>query len=69
MVYKLLIEDGGYQDKVTKEIRNLLEANIAYTPDGINVGWAELENLEQAIEYFNLEKRNYETIEMDNKNG
>ena len=57
MVYKLLIEDGEYQDKTTKEIRNLLEAEIAYTPDGINAGWTELENLESAIEYFNLEYR------------
>ena len=55
MVYKLFIEDGEYQDKTTKEIRNLLEANIAYTPDGINVGWTELENLESAMIYFNLE--------------
>ena len=69
MVYKLFIEDGEYQDKTTKEIRNLLEAEIAYTPDGINVGWAELENLESAMIYFNLEKRNYEIIETDNKNG
>ena len=69
MVYKLFLEDGEYQDKTTKEIRNLLEANIAYTPDGINVGWTELENLESAIEYFNLEKRDYEIIELDNQNG
>ena len=62
MVYKLFIEDGEYQDKTTKEIRNLLEANIAYTPDGINVGWTELENLESAMIYFNLENRDYENI-------
>lgn len=55
MVYKLFIEEGLYQDKDTKEPRNLLEANIAYTPEGINVGWTELENLEAALEYFNLE--------------
>lgn len=55
MVYKLFIEEGLYQDKDTKEPRNLLEANIAYTPEGINVGWTELENLETALEYFNLE--------------
>ena len=55
MVYKLFIEDGEYQDKTTKEIRNLLEATVAYTPDGINVGWTELENLESAMIYFNLE--------------
>ena len=69
MVYKLFIEDGEYQDKTTKEIRNLLEANIAYTPDGINVGWTELENLESAMGYFNLEKRVYENIIPVNQNG
>lgn len=55
MIYKLFIEEGLYQDKDTKEPRNLLEAEIAYTPEGINVGWTELENLDAAIKYFNLE--------------
>jgi len=55
MIYKLFIEEGLYQDKDTKEPRNLMEVNIAYTPEGINVGWTELENLETALEYFNLE--------------
>lgn len=53
MVYKLLYEDGEYIDKDNNSV-NLLEANIAYTPDGINVGWVELDNIEQAIEYFNI---------------
>jgi hypothetical protein len=55
MIYKLFLEEGLYQDKDTKEPRNLLEGEIAYTPEGINVGWTELENLETALEYFNLE--------------
>lgn len=55
MIYKLFIEEGLYQDKDTKEPRNLMEVNIAYTPEGINVGWTELENLETALDYFNLE--------------
>jgi len=55
MIYKLFLEEGLYQDKDTKEPRNLMEAEIAYTPEGINVGWTELENLETALEYFNLE--------------
>ena len=63
MVYKLFIEDGEYQDKTTKEIRNLLEATIAYTPDGINVGWTEFETLELAMEYFNLETKQAKTAE------
>ena len=55
MVYKLLTEDGSYQDKDTKTRRNLLSATIAYTPAGINVGWIEFDNIELAMEYFNIE--------------
>lgn len=55
MMYKLFNEDGDYQDKTTKEPRNLLYCNIAYTPDGINVGWSEFNTLAEAMEYFNLE--------------
>ena len=62
MVYKLFIEDGEYQDRTSKEPRNLLEANIAYTPEGINVGWIESDTLAQAMEYFNVEARIYESI-------
>ena len=55
MIYKVFIEEGLYQDKDTKEPRNIMEVEIAYTPEGINVGWIELDNLESALEYFNLE--------------
>ena len=55
MIYKLFLEQGLYQDKDTKEPRNLMEVEIAYTPEGINIGWTELENLETALEHFNLE--------------
>ena len=57
MIYKLFLEEGEYVDKTTREPRNLLEAEIAYTPDGINVGWTELDNLEAAILYFNLDPK------------
>ena len=63
MVYKLFIEDGEYVDKTTKEPRNLLSANWADTPDGINVGWTEFETLELAMEYFNLETKQAKSIE------
>lgn len=58
MVYKLFNEDGDYIDATTKEPRNLLEAEFAMTPDGLNVEWVELENLQAAITYFNLELNN-----------
>lgn len=55
MFYKLHDEAGEYRDKTSLEPKNLLSANEALTPDGLNVGWTELENLETAIDYFNLE--------------
>ena len=55
MVYKLLNEDGEYRDRLTKESRNLLEAEIAFTPEGINFGWEEFNSLEDAIYSFDIE--------------
>ena len=56
MVYKLLNEEGDYQYKATKEICNLLEANWADTPEGLNVGWDEFENIEEALSYYGIER-------------
>ena len=56
MVYKLFDSpDGEYQDKATGERKSLLEANVASTPLGDNVGWVEFENIDQAMLYFNVE--------------
>lgn len=55
MIYKLFIEDGGYQDIDTKEPRNLMEAEIAYTPEGINVGWDEFNSIDEAMSHYNIE--------------
>lgn len=57
MVYKLFIEEGKYQDKTTKELRNMMEVEIAYTPEGINVGWDEFNSIEEAMEAYNIELR------------
>jgi hypothetical protein len=57
MVYKLFLEDGKYQDKTTKERRNMMEVEIAYTPEGINVGWDEFNSIEEAMEAYNIELR------------
>ena len=62
MVYKLFIEDGEYIDRTSKEPRNLLCANWADTPEGLNFGWIESDTLAQAMEYFNVEARIYESI-------
>jgi hypothetical protein len=55
MIYKLFIEDGDYRDIDTLEPRNIMEVNIAYTPDGINVGWDEFNSIEEAIQHYNIE--------------
>jgi len=57
MVYKLFIEEGKYQDKTTRELRNMMEVEIAYTPEGINVGWDEFNSIEEAMEAYNIELR------------
>ncbi len=55
MVYKLLNEPGEYIDGESNKC-NLLEATVAYTPEGVNVGWVELPNIETAMEYFGIKK-------------
>ena len=55
MIYKLFIEDGDYRDITTREGRNIMEVEIAYTPEGINVGWDEFETLEEAMLSYNIE--------------
>jgi len=55
MIYKLFIEDGDYQDIDTKEPRNMMEAEIAYTPDGINIGWDEFNSKDEAMSHYNIQ--------------
>jgi hypothetical protein len=55
MIYKLFIEDGEYQDIDTKEPRNMMEVEIAYTPEGINIGWDEFNSIEEAMSHYNIE--------------
>jgi hypothetical protein len=63
MIYKLFIEDGDYRDIDTLEPRNMMEVNIAYTPDGINVGWDEFNSIEEAMQYYNIELKPIEDEE------
>lgn len=55
MIYKLFIEEGDYLDITTKEPRNMLEGEIAYTPEGINFGWDEFNSKEDAMSHYNIE--------------
>ena len=57
MVYKLFIEEGKYQDKTTKHLKHMTYVEIAYTPEGINVGWDEFNSIEEAMDFYNIELR------------
>ena len=54
MVYKKIQnETGQYIDK--KEVRfTILEANEAYTPKGINVGWEVFDSIGAATQAYGL---------------
>jgi hypothetical protein len=54
MIYKLFIEAGDYMDLATREDRNIMEVEIAYTPEGINVGWDEFNSLDEAMIAYNV---------------
>lgn len=66
MVYKVLNEDGAWKDAITGERRNLLEANTAWTPEGINVGWTEFSSIEAAAESFGLVPYEENTEDLEN---
>lgn len=63
MIYKLFLEEGDYQDINTKEPRNMMEVEIAYTPDGINVGWDEFNSIEEAMAYYNIELKPQDNVD------
>lgn len=63
MRYKLFLEEGEYRDYTTREDRNLMEVEIAYTPEGINVGWDEFNSLEEAMTAYNIELKPKPIIE------
>jgi hypothetical protein len=56
MVYKLFIEEGEYRDKVSLEPRCMLKGNIAWTPEGENVGWDTFDTDEEAMEFYGIER-------------
>ena len=54
MVYKLYIQDGDYVDNTTQERRNMLIANQAHTPAGLNVGWDTFTSDEEAMLAYDI---------------
>ena len=61
MVSKLFIEDGNYICNETNEPRNMMVVNVAFTPEGINVGWNEVADEEEAMVLYNIRKKDEET--------
>lgn len=57
MVSKLFEEEGDYICLETGESRNIMIVEIAYTPDGINVGWDEVADEEEAMALYKVEKQ------------
>ena len=57
MVSKLFEEDGDYICKETGEPRNMMVVGIAYTPDGINFGWDQVDDEEEAMNLYNIMKK------------
>ena len=62
MVSKLFIEEGDYICKLTGEPRNMMVVEVAYTPDGINVGWDEVADEEEAMTLYNIERKPIEKV-------
>ena len=55
MLFKLFDEEGDYIDKDVGTPKNLLQAETVYTPEGVNVGWKEFNNIDEAMQFFNVE--------------
>lgn len=57
MVSKLFIEEGDYICNETDELRNMMVVSIAYTPEGINVGWDQVADEEEAMILYNIRRK------------
>ena len=56
MICKLFIEEGNYLDIETGESRNLMCAEVVYTPEGESYQWIDgFNTIEDAMEHFNIE--------------
>ena len=54
MVYKKIANEQGDYKNANEERYTVLEAHEAYTPQGLNVGWEEYENMEAALAAYGL---------------
>ena len=60
MVFKQILEPSGEWINQTGERVTLLSGHIAYTPEGVNVGWTEFNTLEDCAMAWGL---TYQPIE------
>lgn len=60
MVYKKFANAEGQYIDAQQERWDILEANEAWTPEGLNVGWDEYPNIEIAAKAYHL---TYDPIE------
>lgn len=54
MVYKKIQNDNGIYVDQNNVHYDVLEAHEAWTPQGLNVGWDEHENIESALQSYGL---------------
>jgi len=54
MVFKQIVEPGGDWINARGHRVTLLAGNVAYTPDGVNVGWSEFETEEECAQAWGL---------------
>ena len=59
MVYKKVQNDEGNYIDAQQARWDILEAHEAWTPEGLNVGWDEFSNLEDAANGYGL---TYDTL-------
>jgi hypothetical protein len=57
MVSKLFIEEGDYLCNETNEPRNMMVVEIAWTPEGTNVGWDVVADENEAMTLYNIRKK------------
>ena len=54
MVFKQVLEAAGEWINNEGERVTLLSGHVAYTPDGVNVGWSEFENTQECEQAWGL---------------
>lgn len=62
MVYKKFQDEEGEYIDVSSQRWTIMEAHEVFTPEGLNVGWDEYPNLEQASIAYGLKYKPCEVL-------